>query len=82
LDSAVAAPRGAVVGLALFRAFLGVVLAAMPWIAGDGLDGYGATQLASGAGMVALAFAMHRRPWLRWVQAALAVSATCRCTRR
>jgi hypothetical protein len=65
--------RRAIVGLALFRAFLGTVLAALPWIVGDGIDGYGATQLGSGLALVAMAPWMDRWPWLRFIQAALAL---------
>lgn len=68
------ASRGPVVGLALFRVVVGAALAAMPWISGEGLDGYGATQLAGGLALVAIAPLMHARPSLRWVQALLAVS--------
>ena len=67
-------PRAIVVGLALFRAFFGVLLIAMPWIVGNGVDGYGATNLGCGVAVVAAATQMHRAPWLRWVQAALAVA--------
>jgi hypothetical protein len=65
--------RRAIVGLALFRASLGVVLALMPWIVGDGLDGYGATQVAAGVAIVAMAPWMNRWPQLRWLQALLAL---------
>lgn len=67
-------PRAIVVGLALFRAFFGVLLIAMPWIVGNGVDGYGATNLGCGVAVVAAASQMHRAPWLRWVQAALAMA--------
>ena len=67
-------PRAIVVGLALFRAFFGVLLIAMPWIVGNGVDGYGATNLGCGVAVVAAATQMHRAPWLRWVQAALAMA--------
>ena len=67
-------PRAIVVGLALFRAFFGVLLIAMPWIVGNGIDGYGATNLGCGVAVVAAATQMHRAPWLRWVQAALAMA--------
>ena len=53
---------------------LGAALAAMPWIAGEGLDGYGATQLAGGVVIVTIAPMMHARPGLRWIQGALALS--------
>src|SRR5207248_8570250 len=66
--------RRAIVGLATFRSLLGAGLAAMPWIAGAGLDGYGATQLGGGVAIVAMAPLMHRRPRLRWLQGLLAVS--------
>ncbi|MDB4965044.1 MAG: hypothetical protein JWN44_733 [Myxococcales bacterium] len=64
----------AIVGLATFRSFLGVALAAAPWISGAGLDGYGATQLGGGVAIVAMAPIMHRRARLRWIQGALALS--------
>jgi hypothetical protein len=66
--------RRATIGLAVFRSFLGTVLGVMPWIAGEGLDGYGATQLATGVAIVAMAPVMHKKPRLRWVQGALAMS--------
>ena len=65
--------RRLIVGLALFRAFLGATLVAGPWLVGEGLDGYGATSIACGLVMMALATRMHRAPRLRWAQAALAL---------
>lgn len=64
----------AIVGLALFRSFVGVLLVAMPWVVGHGIDGYGATNLGCGVAVVACATQMHRAPWLRWVQASLALA--------
>jgi hypothetical protein len=64
--------RAMVVGLALFRAFVGLLLIGMPWIVGNGIDGYGATNIGCGVAVVAAATQMHRAPWLRWVQASLA----------
>jgi len=66
--------RRATLGLLAFRASLGVALMAMPWIVGEGLDGYGATQVAGGVAVVALAPWMQRWPWLRLIQGALAMS--------
>ena len=63
----------AIVGLALFRAFVGGLVVAVPWIVGNGLDAYGMTEVATGVALVAAAPLMHRAPWLRWVQAALAI---------
>jgi len=65
--------RAMVVGLALLRAFMGGLLIAMPWLVGSGLDGYGATNIGCGVAIVAAATQMHRAPWLRWVQASLAL---------
>jgi len=62
------------IGLALFRSFCGLLLVAMPWIVGNGVDGYGATNLGCGVAVVAAATQMHRAPWLRWVQASLALA--------
>jgi len=64
--------RAITVGLALFRAFIGLLLGVMPWVVGSGLDGYGATNLGCAVAIVAAATQMHRAPWLRWVQASLA----------
>jgi hypothetical protein len=64
----------AIVGLALFRAFVGALVVAVPWIVGNGLDPYGATEVATGVALVAAAPLMHRAQWLRWVQAALAMT--------
>src|SRR3954464_15654305 len=64
--------RAMVLGLAAFRIFVGALLGAMPWIVGNGLDGYGATNLGCAVAIVACATQMHRAPWLRWVQASLA----------
>jgi hypothetical protein len=64
--------RAMTVGLALFRVFMGALLIGMPWIVGNGLDGYGATDIGCGVAVVAAATQMHRAPWLRWVQASLA----------
>lgn len=66
--------RAITIGLALFRSFFGLLLIAMPWIVGNGLDGYGATDIGCGVAVVAAATQMHRAPWLRWVQAALAMA--------
>lgn len=66
--------RAMTIGLAAFRSFFGVLLIAMPWIIGNGLDGYGATDIGCGVAVVAAATQMHRAPWLRWVQAALAMA--------
>jgi len=66
-------PRRLIVGLALFRAFTGACLVAAPWLVGNGLDGYGAVTIGCGVAMIAAATQMHRAPWLRWVQAALAM---------
>ena len=66
--------RASIIGLALVRSFAGVLLVAMPWIVGNGLDGYGATNIGCGVAVVAAATQMHRAPWLRWVQAALAMA--------
>jgi hypothetical protein len=62
------------IGLAAGRIFTGVLLGAMPWIVGNGLDGYGATNIGCAVAVVAAATQMHRAPWLRWVQAALAMA--------
>jgi hypothetical protein len=64
----------AIVGLATFRAFVGALVVAVPWIVGNGLDAYGAAEVATGVALVAAAPLMHRAPWLRWVQAALAMA--------
>jgi hypothetical protein len=74
LDSVAAPSRRAVVGLALFRGFLGFLLAMLPWLAGEGLDGCGLTQLGAGVAVIALALGAHRRPSLRWALAALALA--------
>ncbi len=66
--------RAMVIGLAALRAFCGALLIGMPWIVGNGLDGYGATDVGCGVAVVAAATQMHRAPWLRWVQAALALA--------
>lgn len=66
--------RAMVLGLMAFRAFLGALLIGMPWIVGNGLDGYGASDLGCGVAVVAAATQMHRAPWLRWVQASLALA--------
>jgi len=66
--------RAITVGLALFRAFIGLLLGVMPWVVGSGLDGYGATNLGCAVAIVAAATQMHRAPWLRWVQASLAMA--------
>jgi hypothetical protein len=66
-------PRRVIVGLALFRVFVGACLLAEPWLVGNGLDGYGAVTIGCGVAMIAAATQMHRAPWLRWVQAALAM---------
>ena len=65
--------RAMTIGLALFRVFMGLLLIGMPWIIGNGLDGYGATNIGCGVAIVAAATQMHRAPWLRWVQASLAI---------
>lgn len=62
------------VGLALFRAFVGVLAIAEPWLVGHGLDAYGATSVGLGVAVIAAATQIHRAPWLRWVQAALALA--------
>ena len=64
--------RAMIIGLALFRSFIGALLVAMPWLVGNGLDAYGATNVGCGVAVVAAATQMHRAPWLRWVQASLA----------
>ncbi|HEX9102408.1 MAG TPA: hypothetical protein VF997_09400 [Polyangia bacterium] len=64
--------RTMTIALAAFRAFIGALLVGMPWIVGNGLDGYGATCVGLGVAVIAAAVQMHRAPWLRWVQAALA----------
>jgi hypothetical protein len=61
-------------GLAALRSFCGLLLIAMPWIVGEGIDGYGATNIGCGVAVVAAATQMHRAPWLRWVQASLAMA--------
>ena len=61
-----------VIGLAAFRAFVGLLIGIMPWVVGNGLDGYGATNVGCAVAIVAAATQMHRAPWLRWVQASLA----------
>ena len=65
--------RATIVGLALFRIFIGGLVIVTPWVFGVGLDPYGATVLAAGVAIVAGAPFMHRAPGLRWVQAALAM---------
>ena len=65
--------RAITVGLALFRAFIGLLLGVMPWVMGSGLDHYGATNIGCAVAIVAAATQMHRAPWLRWVQASLAL---------
>jgi hypothetical protein len=62
------------VGLALFRAFVGALAIAEPWLVGHGLDAYGATSVGLGVAVIAAATQIHRAPWLRWVQAALALA--------
>ena len=64
----------AIVGLALFRAFVGALVVSVPWVVGNGLDAYGVTEVAIGVALVAAAPLMHRAQWLRWVQAALAMA--------
>jgi hypothetical protein len=64
----------AIIGLAAFRASMGALVVAVPWIVGNGLDAYGTTEVATGVALVALAPLMHRAPWLRWVQASLAMA--------
>lgn len=66
--------RRAIVGLALFRAFVGALVVSVPWVVGNGLDPYGTTEVATGVALVAAAPLMHRASWLRWVQAALAMA--------
>lgn len=63
-----------VIGLALFRSFVGALLIGMLWIVGNGIDGYGATVIGCGVAIVAMATQMHRAPWLRWLQASLALA--------
>ncbi len=67
-------PRRLVVGLALFRAFVGALVIAGPWLVGSGLDGYGATSVALGVATIAAATQAHRAPWLRWIFLALALA--------
>jgi hypothetical protein len=64
----------AIIGLALFRAFVGALVVSVPWVVGNGLDAYGATVVGCGVAIVAMAPLMHRAPGLRWVQALLAVA--------
>lgn len=64
--------RAMTIGLALARAFMGALLIALPWVVGNGIDGYGATNVGCGVAVVAAATQLHRAPWLRWVQASLA----------
>jgi hypothetical protein len=64
----------AIIGLALFRAFVGALTVSVPWVVGNGLDPYGMTNVATGVALVALAPLMHRAPALRWVQLALAMA--------
>lgn len=64
--------RAIVIGLAAFRAFCGLLIGILPWVFGNGLDGYGATNVGCAVAIVAAATQMHRAPWLRWVQASLA----------
>ena len=66
--------KRAIVGLALFRASIGALIVAVPWIVGNGLDAYGATEVGLGLSVVAAATMMHRAPWLRWLQATLAIA--------
>ena len=66
-------PRRLIVGLALFRAFVGALVIAEPWLVGSGLDGYGATTVGLGVAIIAAATQAHRAPWLRWVFLALAL---------
>ncbi len=66
--------KRAIVGLALFRGAVGALLIAAPWVIGNGLDGYGAIEIGCGVAVVAAATQMHRAPWLRWVQASLAMT--------
>lgn len=66
--------RQVVVGLALFRAFIGALAVAEPWLVGHGLDAYGATSVGIGVAVIAAATQIHRAPWLRWVLAALAMA--------
>jgi hypothetical protein len=67
-------PRRLIVGLALFRAFVGALAIAAPWLVGSGLDAYGATSVGLGVATIAAATQVHRAPWLRWVLAALALA--------
>ena len=62
-----------IVGLALFRAFVGALVIAQPWLVGNGLDGYGATSVGLGVATIAAASLAHRAPWLRWMFLALAL---------
>jgi len=66
--------RATTLGLAAFRCFVGALMIGMPWFVGNGLDGYGATCVGCGVAIVAAATQMHRAPWLRWVQASLAMA--------
>ena len=61
-------------GLALFRAFVGALAVAEPWLVGHGLDASGATSVGIGVATIAAATQIHRAPWLRWVMAALALA--------
>jgi len=64
--------RAIIIGLAAFRAFCGLLVGILPWVFGNGLDGYGATNVGCAVAIVAAATQAHRAPWLRWVQASLA----------
>jgi hypothetical protein len=64
----------AIVGLALFRAFVGALVIVVPWIVGNGLDAYGTIVVSCGVAIVATAPLMHRAPGLRWVHASLAIA--------
>jgi hypothetical protein len=63
----------ATIALAGFRIFLGALVTLSPFFVGEGLDPYGMTVVATGVALIAAAPLMHRAPWLRWVQAALAL---------
>ena len=53
---------------------VGLLLGVMPWVMGNGLDGYGASNVGCAVAIVAMATQMHRAPWLRWVQGSLALA--------